>query len=98
MPKASLAFWLPAMDWKMRSAGAPWEMAAIWVVTCPRTQVWVGMEKRRLTSSNRLKISPSRSVESVTGLSPSTASPAPKLKPSSKEARMPSGSSVVWLG
>jgi len=38
---------------------------------------------------------PTCSAESVTGFSPMTASPAPKLSPSRTEAVMPSGSSVV---
>ena len=42
-PKASLPFWLPAMDWKIRSQGAPSRTAFIWAVTWASTQIWVGI-------------------------------------------------------
>ena len=97
-PKASLPFWLPAMDWKIRSQGAPCFTAFIWAVTWARTQIWVGMAQCSLISWKRRRILPTCSAESVTGFSPITASPAPKDRPSRVEAVMPSGSSVVWLG
>lgn len=62
--------------------GAPRQMASIWVVTCASTQPRVGMLNLSITpytvSSTRLRFSTS----SVTGLTPITASPAPKESPS----------------
>ena len=56
-PNASLPFWLPAMDWKIMSAGAPRFTASIWVVMWPRTQIWVGISNWFFTSSKRFNIS-----------------------------------------
>ena len=42
-PKASLPFWLPAMDWKIRSQGAPALTALICAVTWASTQICVGI-------------------------------------------------------
>lgn len=58
-------------------AGAPLRTASIWVVTWASTQIWVGMFQRSLTSWNRSSTRRTLSTESSTGLSPSTASPAP---------------------
>mgnify|MGYP007060496639 CR=1 FL=1 len=73
-------------------------MHSIWVVTWASTQVWVGMAHFSFTSRNRSSTRVTLSTLSSTGLRPSTASPDPKVRPSSREARMPSGSSVGWLG
>ena len=97
-PKAVWPFCEPAMDWKMRSAGAPDSMARICVVTWASTQIWVGMPWRRRTSSKRVSTRRTLSAVSPEGFRPMTASPAPKLRPSSREARMPSTSSVGWFG
>ena len=97
-PKASFPFSEPAMDWKIRSAGAPLRTHSIWVVTWASTQIWVGISQRLRISWNRSSTRVTLSTESSTGLSPSTASPMPKVSPSSREAMMPSGSSVGWLG
>ena len=86
------------MDWKIRSQGAPLRTASIWVVTWASTQIWVGMSHRVLISWNRSSTRRTLSTLSSTGFRPSTASPAPKVSPSSREAMMPSGSSVGWLG
>ena len=43
MPKPSFAAWLPAMDWKTRSVGAPCSISRTALVTWQSTQVWVGM-------------------------------------------------------
>ena len=97
-PKAAFPFSLPAMDWKIRSQGAPARTAFIWAVTWARTQIWVGMAQCSRISWNRRNTFPTCSGESVTGFRPITASPAPKLRPSNVDAVIPSGSSVVWLG
>ena len=72
-----MPFWDPAMDWKIRSQGAPFRTASIWVVTWASTQIWVGMFQRLLTSWNRSSTRRTLSTESSTGFRPSTASPAP---------------------
>ena len=77
MPKLSLAASVPAIDWKTRSTGAPASMAARVVVTCARTQDWVGMEKRRRSSSIIASSAQVFSRLSLAGLTPITASPAP---------------------
>ena len=48
MPKLGIGgFWVPAMDWKTRSTGAPRSMACRCVfVTWVSTQLWVGISKR----------------------------------------------------
>ena len=98
-PKASLPFWLPAMDWNMRSRGAPnFCAASVWVVTWARTQIWVGISHLFLNSSNIFRMRATLSTLSSTGLRPMTASPQPRDSPSITEAMMPLGSSVVWLG
>ena len=76
-PKASLPFWLPAMDWKIISAGAPRLIASSWVVMCPRTQIWVGISNWFFTSSNRFRISERLDTVSPEGFSPMRASPQP---------------------
>ena len=86
------------MDWKMRSAGAPASMARICVVMCASTQICVGISYLRLISSKRVRMRFALSAESPAGFRPITASPAPKLNPSSTDATMPSMSSVGWFG
>ena len=98
-PKASLPFWEPAMDWNIRSRGAPNLLAAsVWVVTWASTQIWVGTSHLRLNSSNIFRMRATLSTESSTGFRPMTASPQPRDRPSITDAMMPLGSSVVWLG
>ncbi len=77
MPKLSLGFCVPAIDWKTRSIGAPSSIASSCRVTCVSTQVCVGMSKRARTSSIAChrRVSACRSSEA--GLTPMTASPAP---------------------
>ena len=98
-PKASLPFWEPAMDWNIRSSGAPNLLAAsVWVVTWASTQIWVGTSHLFLNSSSIFSRRATLSTESSTGLMPMTASPQPRDRPSITEATTPLGSSVVWLG
>src|SRR5262245_28800884 len=77
MPKLLFAASLPAIDWNTRSTGAPLAMSASVVVTCASTQVWVGMSSLARTSSSMASSACARSVLSVAGLMPMTASPAP---------------------
>ncbi len=42
-PKDALAAWVPAIDWKTRSTGAPRSIRSTLVVTWQSTQDWVGM-------------------------------------------------------
>ena len=56
------------------------------------------MAQRVLMSWKRSSTRVTLSTLSSTGFRPSTASPMPKERPSSREAMMPSGSSVGWLG
>ena len=50
MPKDSLPFCEPQMDWKTSPTGEPACMQRIWVVTCASTQVWVGISQVLTTS------------------------------------------------
>ena len=45
MPKESLPFCEPQMDWNTRPSGEPDCRQRIWVVTWARTQVWVGISQ-----------------------------------------------------
>ena len=98
MPKLLFAASLPAIDWNTRSTGAPLAMSASVVVTCASTQVWVGMSSLPRTSSSIASSACARSVLSVAGLMPMTASPAPRSRPSRMLAAMARRSSVGWLG
>ena len=93
-PKLRLAASVPAMDWKIRSTGAPAASAAICVVTWASTQLCTGIWKRwRRASSSRSKRAVTATL-SPAGLMPMTASPEPSSSPSRMEAAMPVGSSV----
>ena len=98
MPKLLFAASLPAIDWNTRSTGAPLAISASVVVTCASTQVWVGMSSLARTSSSIASSACARSVLSVAGLMPMTASPAPSRRPSRMLAAMARRSSVGWLG
>ncbi len=76
-PKLSLVFCVPPMDWKTRSTGAPREIASICPVTWVRTQDWVGMSKRRMSSSIMRHSGRNADKPSPAGLMPITASPQP---------------------
>ena len=52
MPKLSLAFCVPAIDWKTRSSGTPASIARIWFVTCVSTHDCVGISSRWISSSS----------------------------------------------
>ncbi len=77
MPKLRLAASVPAIDWNTRSTGAPASMAPRVVVTWARTQDWVGISKRRRSSSIIASSAQVFSRLSVAGLTPITASPPP---------------------
>ena len=77
MANASFPFWEPATLWKKRSVGAPWRTASIWVLTCARTHIWVGISNFSLISWNLKRIFLTLSTVSSTGFRPITASPTP---------------------
>ena len=98
MPKDALAACVPAMDWNTRSTGAPCDMACMVLVTWVSTQVCVGISPRASTSASTWFSRTRSGTLSDTGLMPTTASPAPCIRPSIMLATMPAGSSVGWLG
>ena len=99
MPKLRLAASVPAIDWKSRSTGAPASRQASWVVMWARQQAWVGIAKYVDQPVQALEDRARRpSTDSAAGLTPITASPQPKSRPSAAESRMPARSSLGWLG
>ena len=68
---------VPAIDWNTRSTGTPCSIICSVLVTWVRTQDWVGISSREMTSSSIRTRPDSAATLSLAGLMPITASPAP---------------------
>ena len=99
MPKLALAASVPATDWNSRSTGAPRSSAASWVRDVGQAaRLRRDRVARRSAGRGRGGSRRSISTDSAAGLTPITASPQPKSRPSTAESRMPPRSSAGWFG